>query len=206
MANSIFDWALLRAIFASRLIAVDKCPGIKPIGVGEVRCRVICKSVCLVTCEDAEAVCSSAQLCAGMRCGVEGAIHTVFDIFNSNDHEVLIRNAQNAFNFINRTAVIWNIRVLWPRASRFIFNTYRVWSPLVVRGSDTMIYSCKGVVQGDPLSMFAYAVATIPLIRKLEDPYCRLRYGLLMTHRLLDKQVLLGGQIVVRWSIVWILP
>ena len=79
-------------------------------------------------------------------------------------------DAQNAFNSINRTALVWNIRVLWPRASRFIFNTYRGWSPLVVKGSDTMIYSCEGVVQGDPLSMFAYAVATIPLIRKLEDP------------------------------------
>ena len=33
-----------------------------------------------------------------MRCGVEGAIHAVFDMFNSNDYGVLVMDAQNAFN------------------------------------------------------------------------------------------------------------
>ena len=57
-------------------------------------------------------MCGSAQLCAGRRCGVESAIHAVFDMFNSNDYGVLVMDAQNAFNAINRTALIWNICVL----------------------------------------------------------------------------------------------
>ena len=79
-------------------------------------------------------------------------------------------DATNAFNSINRISLIWNIRVLWPRASRFIFNTYRGWSPLIVRGSTITIFSREGVVQGDPLSMFAYSVATMPLIQELNCP------------------------------------
>ena len=53
--------------------------------------------------------------------------------------------------------------------SRFVFNTYKGWSPLIVSGSDVTIFSCKSVVQGDPLSLLSYAVATIPLIRELDD-------------------------------------
>ena len=108
---------------------------------------------------------------AGVRCGVEGAIHAVSDLFNSNDYGVLTMDATNAFKSINRISLIWNIFVLWPRASRFIFNTYRGWSPLIERGSTITIFSREGVVQRDPLSMYAYSVATIPLIQELNYPF-----------------------------------
>ena len=109
MANSITDWSLLQGLLASHLIVQDKCRGIRPIGVGEVLRIVIGKSLCLIICEDAEAVCGSAQLCAGTRCGVQGAIHMVSGMFNSNDYGVLVMDAQNALNSINRIALIWNI-------------------------------------------------------------------------------------------------
>ena len=41
---------------------------------------------------------------------------------------------------------------------------------LVLRGSSTFLYSKEGVTQGDPLSMFAYAIGTLPLIHSLRDP------------------------------------
>ena len=58
----------------------------------------------------------------------------------------------------------------WPRCARFLFNTYRGWSVLVVRGSSECLYSKEGVTQGDPLSMFMYAIGTLPLIRSLRNP------------------------------------
>jgi len=41
---------------------------------------------------------------------------------------------------------------------------------LVLKGSTTLLYSKEGVTQGDLLSMFMYAVGTLPLIRSLHNP------------------------------------
>ena len=79
-------------------------------------------------------------------------------------------DAQNAINSINRTSLILNICVLWPRASRYVFNTYRGSSSLIVRDSKSIIFSCEGVIQGDPPSMFMYAIGTVPLVQQLESP------------------------------------
>ena len=173
LGNSIVPWGNIRALMSSRLIALDKCPGVRPVGVGETLRRVIGKVVCLVTKVDAEHLCGVSQLCAGLGAGIEGAIHAINEIFDDNSKDgwgVLMVDARNAFNSLNRMAALWNVRVLWPRCSRFLFNSYRGWGSLVVRGSSCLLYSKEGVTQGDPLSMFMYAVSTLPLISSLKDP------------------------------------
>ena len=44
------------------------------------------------------------------------------------------------------------------------------WSPLVITDSSEYLYSKEGATQGDPLSMFVYAVATLPLIESIGHP------------------------------------
>ena len=56
--------------------------------------------------------------------------------------------------------------------ARFIFNTYRGWAPLVVRGASSFLYSKEEVTQGDPLSMFIYAIGVLPLIKAVGHPSC----------------------------------
>ena len=70
----------------------------------------------------------------------------------------------------NNRAVLWNSRVLWPNCSLFLFNCYGGWAPLVITDSAEILYSKEGVTQGDPLSMFIYAVATIPMINGIGRP------------------------------------
>ena len=47
--NSITDWNNIKALLANHLIALDKCPGVRPIGVGETLHRIISKTICLLT-------------------------------------------------------------------------------------------------------------------------------------------------------------
>ena len=69
-----------------------------------------------------------------------------------------------------RSIVKQHARILWPRCSSFLLNTYRGFASLFVAGADEVIYSREGTTQGDPLAMFFYGVSLLPLIRKLEDP------------------------------------
>ena len=156
-----------------RLITLDKNHGIRPIGIGETLRRIIGKTVCSLTKFDLSDSCNISQLCGGVRCGIEAAIHTISDLFKEHEGEgwgVLMIDATNAFNCINRQAALWNTRILWPSCSLFLFNTYRGWAPLVIKDSKELLYSKEGVTQGDPLSMFVYAVATIPMIDSVGRP------------------------------------
>ena len=46
LCNSIVPEDDFRALMAYRLIALNKCPGVWPIGIGESLCRIIGEAVC----------------------------------------------------------------------------------------------------------------------------------------------------------------
>ena len=79
----------------------------------------------------------------------------------------MLRDANNAFNSISRPAAIWNTRMLWPRCSRYVFNTYRGFAALHLQDSADCLWSREGVTQGDSMAMFVYACGSLPLIHAL---------------------------------------
>ena len=122
---------------------------------------------------DLEEVCGIDQLCSGLRSGLEGSVHAVRELFDERCNlgwGLLLVDATNAFNSVNRVAALWNARVLWPRCSRYLFNTYRGYASLLLQDGSKSLLSKEGVTQGDPLSMMLYAVAVLPLIRSLRAP------------------------------------
>ena len=140
LLNSIVSWDNISALVVNRLIGLDKCPGVRPIGIGETLRCVVGKAVCYATRVDFELACGSDQLCGSVRSGIEGAIHAMTSLFSQHGATsgwgVLLVDASNAFNSLNRAALLWNVCVLWPRCSRFVFNTYQGWATLVVRSSN----------------------------------------------------------------------
>jgi hypothetical protein len=126
----------------------------------------------LATGPDVEEFCNSKQLCTGVQAGIEGAIHAMDELFSSNADKgwcMLLVDASNAFNSVNRSSALLNARFHWPRCSRFLYNTYQRESTLKVQGANELLYSREGVTQGDPLSMLLYSIAVMPLIRRLEE-------------------------------------
>ena len=75
----------LSAFTACRLLALDKCPGVRPIGVGEVMRRIVGKAILTVVKQDIETVAGNIQLCAGQKAGAEAAIHAMRFMFNDSD-------------------------------------------------------------------------------------------------------------------------
>ena len=59
------------------MIELDKQPGIRPVGVGEMRRRLFANILLKVTGPEATMVCQDNQLCAGLKAVIDGAIHRV---------------------------------------------------------------------------------------------------------------------------------
>ena len=81
---------------------------------------------------------------------------------------VLLVDVSNAFNSLNRRPALHNVSSLCPPLMHILTNTYRVPVRMIIAGSGE-ISSTEGTTQGDPLAMAMYALATLPLIRQLQD-------------------------------------
>ena len=87
-------------------------------------------------------------------------------MFQSDDTEaVLLVDASNAFNSLNRNAALHNIMHICPSLAKVLVNTYREATELFI--NDVTLYSVEGTTQGDPLAMPMYALATVPLIQRI---------------------------------------
>ena len=154
----------LESLLACRLLPLDKNPGIRPIGVGEILRRIIGKAVVAATKSDIVSSVGSLQVCAGHEAGCEAIVHAMRSIYNEEETEaVLLVDASNAFNSVNREAFLHNVSVICPSIATFVHNCYAAPTRLFVIGG-TELSSKEGTTQGDPIAMAVYAIAIIPLI------------------------------------------
>ena len=156
---------------ASRLIAINKNPGVIPIGVCESVGRIVGKAILRVVGSDILDAVGVSQLCAGQDGGCEAVVHAAHQLFESADCEVvLFVDASNAFNLLNYQAALRNAFNLCPSLGSVVINCYYEKVPLFIDGE--VIFSSEGTTQGDPLSMALYAIATLPLVCQLDHYSC----------------------------------
>ena len=105
VCTSYVDPNSISPLLACRLIALDKNPGVRPIGIGDTARWIIAKAVLSVVKSDVQDATGCLQLCGGQIAGIEAAVHAVRTAFDSDDSEaVLLADASNAFNSLNRQA------------------------------------------------------------------------------------------------------
>lgn len=115
-------------------MALDKCPGVRPMGIGEVVRRIIGKAVLTVAGQQVQEVTGALQVCAGQRGGSEA---------DDNSEAVLLVDAMNAFNSLNRQVALQTFLHLCPSIAPAIVNTYRAGVQLFV--DEEVIYSREGM-------------------------------------------------------------
>jgi len=211
LSNTRPPWAAYRALMACRLVPLDKQPGVRPVGIGEIFRRLFASALVLETGSQATDACGTSNLSVGLKAGIEAAAHAMAKIFPSwdssapstaTDNEapstsppsspsssgapstgamhsttvsadaMMLVDARNAFNELNRIGMLWTVRHLWPAGSIFAFNCYRHYGRLIVRRSGQScieLESQEGVTQGDPLAMILYGLGVSPIANRLSS-------------------------------------
>ena len=106
----------LTAFVACCFILLDKQPGVRSIGIGEVpRCIAAKAVLCLVDLDIREA-CGALQVLSGC----EATVYAVRQLYRDPGLQaVLLVDASNAFNFVYRQAALHNILRICPHLLGF---------------------------------------------------------------------------------------
>jgi len=83
LANDSPPWPAYCALMACRLITLNKQPGVQPVGIGEIYCQLLAKCLLAATGHQATTTCDNLNLCAGLLAGIEGAVHTMGNVWEA---------------------------------------------------------------------------------------------------------------------------
>jgi ribonuclease HI len=91
-------------------------PGVRPIGIGEILRRLVGKLVVGHIRQDIIDAAGPLQTCAGLKAGIEASIHAMRRVYEEETTEgILLVDAENAFNNLNRQVALHNIKNYAPR-------------------------------------------------------------------------------------------
>ena len=74
LANDYSHGTAYRVMTWSRLVGLDKCPGVQPIGICEMLRRLLCKSLFVIVGKRVTRACGIDQLCSRLEAEIEGGI------------------------------------------------------------------------------------------------------------------------------------
>ena len=138
LATKIIDPYCIDSFVACKLIPLNKNPGVRPIGVGEIIRRIIGKAIEWVLKSDIQKAAGPLQVSTGVQ-GAEAAIHAMKEVFESDENEaVILIDAKNAFNSFNRNVALHNIQYICTPFSKILINTYRNPARLIISGGEEL--------------------------------------------------------------------
>ena len=112
LLKTAYHPSLLEGYTSYRLTPLDKNPGIRPVGVGEVLRRIVGKTIAGFLKEEIKEAAGSLQVCAGHSAGSEAAIHAMSQVFVEEGTDgILLIDESNAINQMNRSVALHNIQI-----------------------------------------------------------------------------------------------
>ena len=131
LCTSVIDPIELMAFVACQLIPLDKKPGVRPIGIGDVPRRILAKAILYIIGNDIQLAAGALQTCAGQNTGAEAAVHAMKNLFEKEDTEaVLLVDADNAFNRINCQAAQCSLSIIFQYFTEHLWHadqTFYYW-------------------------------------------------------------------------------
>ncbi|KAJ0843465.1 putative reverse transcriptase domain, exostosin [Helianthus annuus] len=151
--------------------------GIRPIAVGSIWKRVISKVAMKGVGKEMAKYLGDFQFGVGIPCGAETVLHSANRFLNEYHQDgslaMLTVDFSNAFNLVDRTALLCEVRKRCPSISTWVDFLYGQPARLYVR--DEFIWSTTGVQQGDPLGPLLFALVLHPLVHRIRDR-CKLLF------------------------------
>ena len=148
LCTSYVDPRCISPMTACRLIPLSKIPGVRPIGVCETLRRIVGKTILQIVGNDIRAAVGTSQLSARQRSGCETMISALRQQLDNGAEGLLLVDASNAFNTLNRRVMLHNVSILCPSFAPCVVNYYRSNAQLFAGGE--VIESMQGTTQDDP--------------------------------------------------------
>lgn len=160
---------IVPVLYGANLIALKKKDGgIRPIAVGSTFRRLTSKLCCRHYRTRLTDKFSPIQLGFGIKGGCEGAVHATRAFLDRQNFEVLVKiDVKNAFNSIDRCALLTQIQLELPEIYGYMYQCYG--SPSKLMYGNDEILSCVGCQQGDPLGPVIFSLAIHPIISQLQS-------------------------------------
>lgn len=145
--------------------------GIRPIAVGTIWRRLVSKVAASLVSKDMTRYLSDFQFGVGVPCGGEAILHSANRILEEkcslSSLSMLLVDFSNAFNLVDRSAMLREVRFRCPIISKWVEFCYAFPANLYY-GASTLS-SAQGVQQGDPLGPLLFSLTLHPLVLKISQ-------------------------------------
>ena len=133
-----------------QLAALDKCPGVRPIGIGEVMRSITGRIIIDSIRKNLTSFGGNMQLHLGQKCGIEHAIHLLCHSYDDPEIEsILLIDAKNLSKMLNGRTALENVRALCLSLHVVLRKSYS--HPSHLYTGKSIILSPEGTTQSDPV-------------------------------------------------------